>query len=275
MAEKSNIQWTDATHNIARGCTKVVDETPDGERVSDCRYCYMYRDSMDSTRYDPKKVVRTKTVFDFPLKYKNQESAVWDGKPLIFTSSLTDVYHVDIDSFRDEYWEIARKSTNSIKQILTKRPERINDHTPEDFLNGKFTDTVWMGTSCGSPYGVSRIKSLVDCRFYGIKFLSIEPLWARLELPEYCHENISWVIIGGESGFGKVPNDRNVKYGYRECELEWIEALVVDCIEMNIPVFIKQMGTHLAKTLKMSDNHGGNIDEFPEHLKIREFPAKK
>lgn len=44
MAEKSNIQWTDATWNIARGCTKV-DE--------DCKYCYMYRESMDGKRHDP------------------------------------------------------------------------------------------------------------------------------------------------------------------------------------------------------------------------------
>jgi protein gp37 len=209
------------------------------------------------------------------LKYKNQESAVWGGKPLVFTSSLTDVYHVDIDSFRDEYWDIARKSINSIKQILTKRPERINDKTPEDFLNGEFTDTVWMGTSCGSQNGERRIKELVDCRFSGIKFLSLEPLWGRLSLPEYCFGKIHWVIIGGESGFGKVPNDKNVKYGYRECELEWIEQIVADCRSMQIPVFIKQMGTHLAKKLKMSDSHGGLISEFPEHLQIREFPQKK
>ena len=28
----------------------------------------MYRDSLNSTRYEPFKVVRTKTVFDLPLK---------------------------------------------------------------------------------------------------------------------------------------------------------------------------------------------------------------
>jgi protein gp37 len=272
MAEKSSIQWTDGTHNIARGCTKIVDETPDGKKVSDCRYCYMYRDSMDGTRYKPNEVIKTKTVFDFPLKYKNQESAVWKGKPLIFTSSLTDVYHVDIDLFRDEYWDIARKSTNSIKQILTKRPERINEKTPLDFLDGEFTETVWMGTSCGSQFGESRIKSLCECNFKGIKFLSIEPLWSELILPNYCLDKIDWVIIGGESGFGNIPNDPKVKYGYRECNLDWMYKIVEQCKNANVPVFIKQMGTHLAKELKMSDRHGGNINEFPEKLQIRDFP---
>jgi len=33
-----------------------------------------------------------------------------------------------------------------------------------------------------------------------------------------------------------------------------------------------KLGSHTAKELKLSDRHGGNIDEFPEHLRIREFP---
>lgn len=45
----SKIQWTDATWNIARGCKKVD---------SDCKYCYMYRNSMNGTRYEPKEIYR-------------------------------------------------------------------------------------------------------------------------------------------------------------------------------------------------------------------------
>ena len=58
MAQISQIQWTDATWNIAIGCTKV-DE--------DCKYCYMYRDSMKGTRYKPNEVTQTKTVFTSPF----------------------------------------------------------------------------------------------------------------------------------------------------------------------------------------------------------------
>lgn len=50
-------------------------------------------------------------------------------------------------------------------------------------------------------------------------------------------------------------------------------ALVVnDCKRNNIPVFVKQLGTHLSKVRRMSDRHGGNIDEFPLNLQIRQFP---
>ncbi|WP_369075266.1 DUF5131 family protein, partial [Lactococcus petauri] len=59
--KNSSIEWTDHTWNIAVGCTKVD---------ADCKYCYMYRDSMKEKRYDPKRVRKTKTVFNLPLKIK-------------------------------------------------------------------------------------------------------------------------------------------------------------------------------------------------------------
>jgi protein gp37 len=81
--------------------------------------------------------------------------------------------------------------------------------------------------------------------------------------------NIDWIIIGGESG-----HDTG-KYRYRPCKIEWIELLVNQCREADVPVFVKQLGTHISKEMKLGDRHGGNIDEFPEHLRIREFPKIK
>jgi protein gp37 len=77
---------------------------------------------------------------------------------------------------------------------------------------------------------------------------------------------IDWVIVGGESG-----NERG-KYKYRPCELAWISKIVSDCQHVNVPVFVKQMGTNLSKQLNMTDRHGGNINEFPKHLQLRQFP---
>jgi len=116
MAENSQIQWTDATWNIAVGCSKVD---------ADCKYCYMYRQSLNNTRYDPFNIRRTKDVFTMPLRYKETQSKVWAGRPLIFTCSLTDFFHEGIDSFRNEAWDIIRKCPHLIFQILTKRPGHI------------------------------------------------------------------------------------------------------------------------------------------------------
>ncbi len=251
MGTKSEIQWTDATWNVARGCTKV-DE--------DCKFCYMYRGSLSGTRYNPMQITRTKTVFTLPLKIKEPSK--------IFTSSLTDFFHEDIDSYRHEAWEIIRKCPQHTFQILTKRPERIIGHLPAYWAEIK--DRCWLGTSVGSDAGIHRITELIKCRpWASVLFISFEPLHGEIS----CFDistliEIDWAIIGGESG-----NDTG-KYRYRPCKLEWIESLVHD-FRLTSKIFIKQLGTHLSKELKMSDRHGGNIEEFPAHLQIRDFPKPR
>lgn len=249
MAQKSAIQWTDATWNIARGCDKV-DE--------DCKYCYMYRDSFDGTRYNPRQVVRTKTVFNLPLKLKEPSK--------IFTCSLTDFFHEDIDSYRNEAWDIIRKCPQHIFQILTKRPERIILNLPEFWP--EIRDRVWLGTSVGSDKGIQRIDELLQCRGVAkVLFISFEPLHGEISHFDIdTLTSIDWVIIGGESG-----NDSGI-YRYRPCKIEWIESLIEQCRKYNIAIFVKQLGTHLAKEMKLYDRHGGDWNEWPEHLKIRQFP---
>ena len=247
MAKVSIIHWTDATWNVARGCSKV-DE--------DCKYCYMYRDSMNGTRYEPKEVIRTKTVFDLPLRIKEPSK--------IFTSSLTDFFHESIDSYRNEAWHIIRNCPRHTFQILTKRPERIEEYLPSDW--GEGWNNVWLGTSVGSENGRQRIYDILKVRTK-TRFISFEPLWSRVDMNLDISDliRLDWAIIGGESG------NENGKYKYRPCEIAWIEELIAD-LTPTTAIFVKQLGTHLAKKLKLTDRHGGDIDEWPDHLKIRNFP---
>lgn len=251
MGQFSKIQWTDATWNIARGCTKVN---------SDCKFCYMYRDSLNDTRYDPYAVTRTKTVFNLPLKLKEPSK--------IFTCSLTDFFHPGCDSFREDAWAIIRACPQHTFQILTKRPERIKDNLPADWLDGY--NNVWLGISAGNQVNYNKMMFHFMDVPAQTKFLSAEPLHGKIELPGGVFKNnFHWIIIGGESG------NENGNYRYRACKLEWIENLIGQCWEDDIPVFVKQLGTHLSKQLKLSDRHGGNINEFPVALRIRKFPIKE
>lgn len=247
MGKTTEISWTDVTWNVARGCKKV-DE--------DCKFCYMYRESLNSTMYNPLEIKRTKTVFNLPLKIKEPSK--------IFVCSLTDFYIEEIDSYRNEAFEIIRKCPEHTFQILTKRPERIMENTPADILN---MENVWFGTSVGSEKGTQRIYDLleVDCR---ARFISFEPLHGPVDMNLDLHDllKIDWAIIGGESG------NNNGKYRYRPCELKWMQDLVLS-LSPCMAVFVKQMGTHLAKELKMSDRHGTKIEEFPKELRLREFPV--
>lgn len=234
----------------------------------------MYRDSLNDTRYNPKVVTKTKTVFNLPLKLKEPSK--------IFTSSLTDFFHEDCDAFRDEAWDIIRRCPQHTFQILTKRTDRII--VPEQFKN------VWLGTSVGSNDSLYRLLQLIRHSWTGIRFASLEPLHGYIDINNALwmyarglrepvvgwkhfdatkgNLGLDWVIVGGESG------NENGKYRYRECKIEWIESVINQCRENNIPVFVKQLGTHIAKQLNLKHRHGGDINEWPDHLRIREFPRE-
>jgi len=250
MGTNSNIQWTDATWNVARGCTKVSEG---------CKFCYMMREA-DWRGYKGNVVTKTKTVFRLPLTIKVPSK--------IFTSSLTDFFHEDIDPFRDEAWDIIRRCPQHTFQILTKRPERIAANLPADWWVEPYPN-VWLGVSVEDQKNAyKRIPILLTVPAV-VHFLSCEPLLGELDLKL---EDIEWVIVGGESGFGKFPEDKNVKWQYRMCELDWIEGIVDRCTYTHVPVFVKQLGTDLSKMLAMSDGHGGDINEFPINVRVRQFP---
>lgn len=256
MSEQTKIQWTDATVNFWTGCKKVS---------AGCKYCYMYR---DKERYgkDPSEVVLVsdKTIFSI-LKKLTAPSR-------IFTCSWSDFFIEEADQWRDKAWQIIKDYPQHQWQILTKRPERINECLPADWGNGY--ENVWLGVTVENQVSANeRIWQLIDTPAK-VKFVSAEPLLEEVDLwmdkcltGNFLEDKIDWVIVGGESG-----NDTG-KYLYRPCKLEWIESIVNQCIQNKVPVFVKQMGTHLTKELKMSDRHGGNIDEFPQHLRIRQFPV--
>lgn len=248
MANNSKIQWTDHTWNIAVGCSKV-DE--------DCKYCYMYRDSA-RYKYDPKTIRKTKTVFNLPLRIKEPSK--------IFVSSLTDVFHPAIDSFRDEMWDIIRRCPQHTFQILTKRPERIKQCLPWDWDTDEGYQNVWLGTSVGHQKAISRVFQLLAIPAK-VHFVSFEPLWGPVDMNLDLGDliDIEWAIIGGESG------NETGKYRYRPCDLKWIDELITD-LTPTTDIFIKQFGTHLSKTLGYKDRHGGDMDEWPIEYQIRNFP---
>lgn len=243
--ENTKIQWTEATWNPWHGCRKVS---------PGCKFCYMYR---DKERYgqDATTVLRSKTKFKEPLKWKEPK--------VIFTCSWSDWFIEEADQWRNEAWEIIRKTPQHTYQILTKRPERIKDHLP-DFFNE--LHNVWIGVSVESQQQVGRIAYLNDLPC--VTFASFEPLIGEIEWDENMNL-LDWCIIGGESG-----NDTG-KFRYRPMELEWIEKLIKAAQKHKVKCFVKQLGTYQSKLLKLKDKHGGDIDEWGSHLQIREFPDKR
>lgn len=187
--------------------------------------------------------------------------------------------------------------------ILTKRPE--NWHLVTEYVR----PLVWLGTSISDQKTADEwVPRLLESKGFRLRFLSVEPLVGPVNLRlirrdgrtssasppwwilrdaltgEVGTENhnglkvwhapvdgrrqrVDWVIVGGESGPDARP-----------CNIEWVRDLVRQCREAKVPCFVKQLGSVWAKQNDARladgrrDTHGANMDNWPEDLRVREFP---
>lgn len=223
----------------------------------------MYRDKK-RWKQDPTVVIRSQPgTFNKPL--------TWHDPALVFTCSWSDWFIEQADEWRPDAWEIIKRTPHLTYQILTKRPERIREHLPPDWGDGY--KNVWLGVSVENQKTFNkRVATLAQIPAH-VRFLSVEPLIDQINFnasPDWLHiwRKIGWVIVGGESG------NETGAFRFRLCSVEWMEQIVNECKMLDIPVFVKQMGTHIAKERGMVDHHGGDIDEFPLTLQIRQFPKQ-
>jgi len=116
-------------------------------------------------------------------------------------------------------------------QVLTKRPERAAELAPAL----RWSDNVWMGTSVENMMYTHRIETLRRIPA-AVHFLSCEPLLGPI--PRLPLKDIEWVIVGGESGPGARPMEK-----------EWVEQIRQQCADKNVPFFFKQWGgVHKSRT---------------------------
>jgi protein gp37 len=72
---------------------------------------------------------------------------------------------------------------------------------------------------------------------------------------------IHWVVVGGESGRGA-----------RAFDPAWAESIVTQCKNARAFPFVKQMGSVIAKRDGYADHKGEDPSEWPEALRVREYP---
>jgi protein gp37 len=76
---------------------------------------------------------------------------------------------------------------------------------------------------------------------------------------------LQWVITGGESGAGARPY-----------HIEWGRSLVCECRAASTPIFVQKLGGKPfedGKPLRLKDYAGGDPNEWPADLRIRQFPV--
>jgi protein gp37 len=214
MGQNTAISWTDHTWNPWQGCTKVS---------AGCDNCYMFAEREGRWGIKSSVVKRSAaTTFNKPLKWKDSAK--------VFTCSWSDFFHAHADEWRDEAWDIIRRTPHLTYQILTKRAYRIKECLPSDWGDG--WDNVWLGVSCeNTRYSyLQRIYYLANIPAR-IRFVSAEPLLGKLVIPSEYMKDIHWLIDGGESG----PNARPI-------DMNWFRLLRDQCAEHGVAYWHKQNG---------------------------------
>jgi protein gp37 len=257
LMENSNIAWTHHTQNFWLGCDKIAPE---------CAHCYIARTLRQQRREPWGHLYRTKT-WDIPLRWQRQAEA----KNIcyrVFTNSLSDFFHAEADAWREDAWEIIKRTQNLIYLILTKRPELIEKRLPADW--GEGWPNVWLGVSSGCRMTLNKMDSLRRIRIHpkAVRFLSAEPLLEDISA-QIKLDGFDWIIVGGESGGGpEYFWDEGMDWrkefnlpGRRIMRVEWAQNLLAKARAAGIPYFFKQITAF--RSGSGEDALGQRYQEFP------------
>jgi protein gp37 len=256
----TTIAWTDKTHNAWIGCQKVTEE-----ECGDCyalRWAKRYRlDVWGSLTGSDRHLTKT---HDHPRKW-NREAQAQGKRFKVFCASLSDVFepHPQVAEARNRLWTLIEETPFLDWQLLTKRPKFIQRLVPPSWVH-QWPAHVWIGTSVGTQAAAEkRIPYLLDLPA-PVLFLSCEPLVEEITLARwFAFGKITWVICGGYSGAEQRP-----------MQLSWARKLRDECKHSHVAFFMKQLGSVYARENRLHDRKGEDIAEFPQDLRLREFPDR-
>ncbi|HUK48643.1 MAG TPA: phage Gp37/Gp68 family protein [Terriglobales bacterium] len=249
MSLNSQIEWTDATWNPVRGCTKIS---------PGCKHCYA---ETFAERFRGVKGHPYEQGFDLRLvPEKLTEPFSWRSPKLVFVNSMSDLFQPGVsDAYAEAVSQVMASANWHTYQVLTKRANRLNELLNRRLRFATEQPHIWWGVSVEDrKYGLPRIEFLKDTPA-AVRFLSIEPLLE--DLGEFDLSGISWVIVGGESGPGARPLKK-----------EWVVSIREQCKSAGVPFFFKQWGgvrkSHSGRKLE-----GRTYDEYPTRI-LAEVPDK-
>ncbi len=301
MSQDSAIEWTDATWNPVRGCTKVS---------PGCANCYA---ETFAERFRGVKGHPYEQGFDLRLvPEKLAEPLSWKKPRRVFVNSMSDLFQNGVpDEFIDRAFAVMALCSQHTFQILTKRPDRMlayfsadryelmervetelwdmHNVTTTNALGQWPLKNVWLGVSVENQHFADERIPLLLQTPSAVRFISCEPLLSHVNIIQFLSPNyysvggrqwvgaggISWVIVGGESG-----------HGARSFDLEWARDIIDQCRRAGVPVapFVKQVGADpydsertrsgQSESLHLKSKKGGDMAEWPADLRIREFPVE-
>lgn len=205
-----------------------------------------------------------------------------------------------LNDLRRDLFNLIDRTPNLDWLLLTKRPDNVLNmwplNRPETMADlwgkragfpggadaSRFRPNAWLGTSISDQKTAAKnLPQLINCRgLASVLFVSAEPLLNFVDLSPWLRTKmINWVIVGGESG-----------HDARACDLDHVTSLVQQCRRFGVACFVKQLGygTPLpggdirkqsitfpgvgADVWFYHDKKGGNPAEWPDFLRVRQWP---
>lgn len=282
MGQATEIQWCDSTINPTSGCDGCELKAPG--KPGTCYAVPIHVNRLARTMPD-KYAADFHEVREIPgrmnqiakwsdLRGKDRPDKPWlNGMPrMIFVGDLGDLFSraVSFEFIRDELvaQAISGKGGRHIQMWLTKRPSRMAEFSQwleEQHIS--WPDNIWAGVSVTSQKTENRadLGCYVGARN---KFLSVEPQLEQIQFTPSTLRNYQLVIQGGESG----PKARPFN-------LAWARKTRDQCKDAGVSYFFKQLGSNpydsfylTDQRVHLKDSHGGNPEEWPEDLRVRQFP---
>jgi protein gp37 len=222
VADKSSIEWTEATWNPVTGCSRIS---------TGCDNCYALTlakrlKAMGNPKYQNDGDPRTSgpgfavTQHDDALELPRR----WRTPRMVFVNSMSDLFHAKVTTdFIREVFDVMAATPHTY-QVLTKRPlraVRLAASLP-------WPTNIWMGVSVETNEQAWRVDALRKVPA-AVRFVSAEPLLGSLDDVDLT--DVDWLIAGGESG----PR-------FRPVDVEWIRELRDRCIDADTAFFFKQYG---------------------------------
>lgn len=256
MAENSNIAWTDGTFNPWIGCARVSPgcENCYAENLMDKRY--------GRVEWGPGKPrSRTKTWND-PVKWDKAAKASGVRKK-VFCASLADWLDDEVPMpWREDLFALIDDCPHLDWLMLTKRPQNAKAMLPPSWWDNP-RPWVWFGvTAENQKYWDIRVPILRTIPA-ALRWVSYEPALGMIVMDG---GGVDWLIVGGESEQTSPA---------RRFEIVWAENAIGQCRDLGIVPFVKQVGTnatYFSNEYKTKDKAGTNPAEWPESIRVREFP---
>jgi len=242
MSDNSAIEWTDATWNPVRGCTKIS---------PGCKHCYA---ETFAERFRGVKGHPYEQGFDLRLvPQKLGEPLRWRSPKMIFVNSMSDLFHDEVpEHYIVAVARVMAAANWHTYQVLTKRSQRLPDLLNSSLSFAANQPHIWWGVSVEDKrHGLPRIDHLRAANA-AVRFLSVEPLLE--DLGTINLGGIHWVIVGGESGPGA-----------RRMEKEWVLSVRDQCKRERVPFFFKQWGG-VRKSVTGRKLEGRIYGEFPKRV---------